>query len=561
MGEPGKALSGCDDTIATRPPKEPSEFIGQLPEAPTRCRPNELLGGAGAGAIQPSCPVSQCPRSVVQAQRSEVEKLSDPKPSITWLPNELLIRIFDLFLAAARDNDVRRLPGRQLSRTQCLAGVSRGWRGVLLGTASLWTTVLVTPSCGTASVQAHLDRSSQCNLDIEVHSWDSHKEAHEDLFKKLVTMLIPHAHRWHSLAISDDVLQHYLSVILDRLQHMTLASLKRISMPFEDSPFVKASVQSVFFRPEACPRLECLNLSILEVPDAKEFRIPTTVTTVSVRTDVDLSDEELPWIPSFFESLSCSRSQLTSLTLTGIFGISQCHFPPNSIQLPRLEKFVCRVTDARALIEAIVTPSLSHMECYPDITGNPPNNNFTGLESKFTCVHRLILFEFDPVQEGWNSGETEKICLAFPSIRHLTLNNSEAVTMLYLDVATLWQHLECLTIHHTAEDSLDFLDSLLPWLKRRLDVGQPMLTVKFNGWMNEYTIASVQEALHGICTLEWSGINYHQEIENCGTISGGSYLGISEVSDRFTDLASHTGNILSVQSDSDDEDPSELLDL
>ncbi|KAI6009242.1 hypothetical protein EDC04DRAFT_861655 [Pisolithus marmoratus] len=254
--------------------------------------------------------------------------------------------------------------------------------------------------------------------------------------------------------------------------------------------------------------------------------------------------EELHWIPSFFDSLSCA--QLTSLTLVGYFVISGYHFLPNSIQLPLLEKFVCKVIEARALVEAIVAPSLSHMECYSGISDNSPNNNFTGLESKFTCVDRVVLFDSHPVFQGLDSRGAKDICLAFPNIRHLTLSSSEAAMMLHPDAAAHWQHLKSLTIHSTAKDSSDFLGGLLPWLKRRLDMSRPMITVTFQGWMNGHAISSSYEALHGICFLEWSGVRYHPEVVISGAVSSRPWLEMLEMSKPFRNFASGSKNTMSV---------------
>ncbi|KAI6042076.1 hypothetical protein EDC04DRAFT_1080980 [Pisolithus marmoratus] len=446
-------------------------------------------------------------QSATQAQKAEVEEFIRQLPSapISRLPNELLIRIFKLSLGAALVADHARAPDRQLSWMQGLAGVSRHWRDVVLNSPTLWTTILVTPYSWKAPVEVHLHRSSQLAIDIEFHSWDSFHFIHQDLLKNFLTMLIPHAHRWRSFSISDHINEMYLSAILVRLQRVTFPSLTRVSIhdlpvPFADSQFEHLSLP-VFLRPGTCPRLKYLRLINPDIVDTEEFRVPPSVTRVTVEFDYDLSSEEQPWIPSFLDSLSCL--QLTTLTLAGGFDISEYHFPPNSIQLPLLEKFVCRVTNTRALVQAIAAPSLSHTECYPNTLGYPFQNNFTGLESKFACVHRLILVDFHPVLLGWDSSETKEICLAFPNIRHLIFTNPNAVMMLHPDVAVYWQHLESLTIHTTAENSSGFLHGLLPWLKRRLDMKSPMIRLTFKGSMNVPTMSSLYEALHEFAF--WSG--------------------------------------------------------
>ncbi|KAI6042089.1 hypothetical protein EDC04DRAFT_2663806 [Pisolithus marmoratus] len=188
------------------------------------------------------------------------------------------------------------------------------------------------------------------------------------------------------------------------------------------------------------------------------------------------------------------------------------------------------------------------MECYPDAWGCPPQNNFTGLESKFACVHRFLLFDFDPVRIGWDSRETKEICLAFPNIRHLILSNSDAVVMLHPDVAVHWQHLESLTIHTTAKDSSGFLQDLLLWLKRRFDMNGSTIRLTFKGSMNGPTISSSYEALREICILEWSDVIYRPEVTICGTISSRPWLETLEVSDPFPNFASRSRNTTNIMS-------------
>ncbi|KAI6017824.1 hypothetical protein PISMIDRAFT_349377 [Pisolithus microcarpus 441] len=259
-----------------------------------------------------------------QAQRAKVEELvrQFPEPPISRLPNELLLRIFKLLLGAATLEDGVRSSDLQLSRKQGLAGVSCHWRDVILNSPCLWTTIMVTPVCRTASMKVHLQRSSQFALD-------------------LFAILIPHAHRWRSFAIRDIVRETYIYAILDELQQLSFPSLTRVSLSnVPISPPEELAPKPVFLRQETCRRLKYLNL-VGAFTDAADLQIPLSVTTVSLDFGFDLLEEEQHWIPALFTSLSCL--QLTSLTLAGYIDTSNYHLPPNSIQLPLLEKFAAGV--------------------------------------------------------------------------------------------------------------------------------------------------------------------------------------------------------------------------
>ncbi|KAI5982807.1 hypothetical protein EDD15DRAFT_1931224 [Pisolithus albus] len=454
-----------------------------------------------------------------QAQRVKVDELvrQFPEPPISRLPNELLLRIFRLLLGAAILEDGIRPSDLQFSRKQGLAGVSRHWRDVILNSPCLWTTIVVTPVCRAASMKVHLQRSSQFTLDVEVCSWDH--PGREDALKDLFAILIPHAHRWRSFAVRDNVRETYIFAILDELQQLSFPSLTRVSLSnVPISPPEELAPKPVFLHRGTCRRLKYLNL-VGAFTDAADLQIPLSVTTLSLDFGFDLLKEEQHWIPALFKSLSCL--QLTSLTLAGYIDISNDDLPPNSIQLPLLEKFVCNLSHPKALVRAIVTPSLSHMECrHPGSWGESPKNIFTGLESKFTGVHCLTLSELYPMLHDWDSTETKDICLAFPDIRHLILGNGDAELMLHPDVATHWQHLESLTIrsHSDGMDTSVLLGRLLPWLKRRNELSRPVMRVRFNGPMKGGAIWSLYGALHEVCTLEWSGVVYHPEVVICGTV-------------------------------------------
>lgn len=445
-------------------------------------------------------------RSATHAQKIRVEELIRqlPRAPISRLPNELLVQIFKLSLGAALEDDPLRSPDRQLPWMQGLAGVSRHWKDTILNSPSLWTTILVTPDSKAALVKMRLHRSSQFALDIEFHSWGDNFPTHAKLCDHLLALLIPHSHRWRSCTVSKNVTETYFALILCRLQHMTFPSLTQISLFGLPTPF-SGPTQPVFLRPRNCPRLKYLNLVNPLFTPEEELRVPPSVTTVSMHVGNYLTQT---WVPSFFDSLL--YLQLTSLTLKGRFDINGHHLPPNSVQLPLLEIFVCVVDDARVLVQAMATPNLSHMECYPGTLDNSCENNFTGLEAKFASVYRLVL-GFNPGFQNWGSKETMEICLAFPNIRHLIFGTVATTVVLCPGVALHWQDLESLEIRSITTNSSGLLDCLLPWLKQRCDANRPTITITFNGFMSEHMMSSLYESLHGICTLHWLGVIYRPE--------------------------------------------------
>jgi len=448
-------------------------------------------------------------RNAAQVQRTRIKELVKRIPTpISYLPNEILLQIIQLSLRSSINHG----PNSSLAYYRLkkeLAGVSRRWRDVILRSPVLWTTIKVTPAWGDSLMKTHITRSSQSPLDVDFCYWTAGK----DMLIAMLDLLVPCAHRWRSLIIRDSVPYFHLSLVLQRIGCLSFPSLKRVSITPRHFDEVSDDWNSRFLRPGSSCQLEYLELGRQFVVSA-DFKIPSCLSTLVL----ELHHGENAVLSSLLELPSCAR--LTVLSLSGNMGVFHQQ-PPNSVQLPLLDKLICKAADVGGLLHAIVAPKLRHFEYRPIRVDDISADLFTGLESKFSNVSQIVLF---------SSGiehDIEFVCLAFPGVRHAVLHEDDAkavfASMDTVPTSTSWQHLESLAIegshvrHHP-----DYLGTLVAWLRERQFMGRPNLRVKLCSFQGDPSwFSAVQNALQEQCTVEW--VNIHL-IANMGVSStaGGS---------------------------------------
>ena len=434
-------------------------------------------------------------RAAVRAQRTKLEQLVKRiPPPINRLPNEILLLIF-------------KLSGH--SSVLGLTAVSRCWRNKMLQCPTLWTTIKVTPSWGKHLVKAHVTRSSECPLEIEIHGWEDGK-SHEGLLAML-DVLISCSQRWHSLVIQADVSNSHLSKSLKRIHHrktypsLTHVSIKKIPL------FLYGTAKLCHFYAGSCPRLEHLELGA-EFEDSSGFQVPPSLTSLAFA----LSDRGPS---SILQRLSLQK--LTMLSLCG--SASGVQIGPRSIYLPLLKKLVCEASGANVLIQAIMAPKLVHFEY------NPPGwDCMLGNISHAPTHLRSAIGSRSPAGTAFRCGN-ETVDFVFPAVRHIDLGDPEVAFLVFSSgngsitrAPDHWPHVESLTVRGLSEGFLHFLDGLVVWLKARQAVGLPRLLVRFEFWARHYedgsTISTLYEALHELSILQWINVRLGPGIMFSGTM-------------------------------------------
>ncbi|KIO07230.1 hypothetical protein M404DRAFT_24291 [Pisolithus tinctorius Marx 270] len=432
-------------------------------------------------------------RAALDLQRHKVEESIRrlPVSPINRLPNEMLLRIFELILRAVDDLDFC------VRRKGVLAGVSRRWRNAIWNTPCLWTTIKVSSSWSRALIEAHVTRSSESLLDIEIDSRSRGIITQRELFIPLLDLVATCAERWRSLTVLSDSTFPAL-LVLGRFNRLSLPSLTSVSIAdVPSSPPHQFDLP--FLLPKCAPRIEDIYLSG-EIRVVMGCEIPSSVKTLALRFYLPFQSD----ISSTF-LLECTHYQrLTSLCLEGVVSIDFGQFPPNSLRFPLLEEFACKIDLSAELMCAIVAPRLKRfhgrwLRSVPSL-----HDTFAGAIGKFSNVDHLDLYRGFPGHDT----ASESLCLAFPAVRHLTLSKDHTIAILRSaessDTVCHWHHLESLTIDGYLEELnlKAFIDELAGCLGRRREAGLSKLRLYFPTPFLAERISFVYERLNDECILE-----------------------------------------------------------
>ena len=405
-------------------------------------------------------------RTTVRAQRTKLDELIRRiHAPIDRLPNELLLRIFELSIHAS----VLAFPSCDVHshRKLELAGVSRRWRDMVLGFPRLWTTIRVSPTWSESFVKAHVTRSCQSPLDIEIFTQDT-----VHTFRASVDILVDCAQRWRSLIIHGRGSSFDVSELLKRIEHVVFPSLTHVSVQH-----VPSFLTDRFFRfySELCPHLQHLDLGGHFIPSL-DFSIPPSLTSFAINCGRGDSPSSI--------LQHASLQKLTTLSLSGSCDGLKLH--RNSLHLPLLKSFICKVSGAKMLIRAIVAPNLTNLTYHP-----------WGRE------------------RGYGA---ESICSSFSAVRHVDLAADIMVSVFQpgnIPNPGYWLNLESLTVHLTDEYSLGFLGGLITWLEGRKGMRRPKLLIKFtflDSFRHWSVIPTLYDAFHERCILEWGNVRLPSHI-------------------------------------------------
>lgn len=176
------------------------------------------------------------------------------RDAVTYaLPNELLAAIFE-----AGSTDLPEFP-----QIITISHVSRHWREVALHTPSLWSTIRMDENTSYPKLlDAYLDRSGACPLDIVVDYRYRYPEPR--IFRETFYLhkILPHIDRWHSLwvgAASNEI----ACIILPHLRNLRAPLLKRLVVFGEEDDIGDQLDLNVFMG--GAPHLSFVSLTSLNM--------------------------------------------------------------------------------------------------------------------------------------------------------------------------------------------------------------------------------------------------------------------------------------------------------
>ena len=119
---------------------------------------------------------------------------------------------------------------------------------------------------------------------------------------------------------------------------------------------------------------------------------------------------------------------------------------PNSIHLPRLAYFSCQVTQARALLQGLAAPNLTHVG-YTQSYYESEYVALEGIQSRWASVPEL---SFPSNRPGYRRASPLRLYLAAPNVRGLEIMSEDLGAFLEpkdgLYLIDRWEHLERLVI-------------------------------------------------------------------------------------------------------------------
>ena len=150
------------------------------------------------------------------------------------LPNEPLSAIFEASLSLPPHVPDARKPKTQIPFEILVSSISRRWRNVAFHTPLLWTDIRINVSKRRENlIDLYLRRSKMCLLDItfkeDAQTGDPIECAvHTKNFECYFERLVPHAIRWRTFTIDEDVHVGALSKVLSPLSNLSVPALQKM---------------------------------------------------------------------------------------------------------------------------------------------------------------------------------------------------------------------------------------------------------------------------------------------------------------------------------------------
>lgn len=407
-------------------------------------------------------------RNAIHTQRTRIKEIINQRPApISRLPNEVLLRIFDLAIRAGRSGcDVHDV----YDDRNDLMAVSRLWRILIQDSPKLWTYIRLigTTKCSASFVRVHIDRSGQCPLDIEIAGWFNPSWRPPDL-NNLLDIVLPHAYRWRSLIFSG-MPEECALLALGRLDMASFPALTRVHVshiPVTDAPY-----DHQFLRPENVPGLNSLQLHGAAV--WKDLRPPSSLTrlTLSWTFVAGGAPPVLLYAPRGLKFLSLEGST------------QSWEIRPNSIHLPLLECLVCKISHPGELLRALSAPRLARFDCSDSV--EPTADVFSTLPFGSFSTVRYLSIDFARNRQVNPCVRVVDLCIAFPSVRHVDLNAHDIREFFCLESgsypANHWDQLEIMTIKgNTLFPQLsEIYRHVRPWVEQRSPWSKLALQIEFS---------------------------------------------------------------------------------
>lgn len=146
-------------------------------------------------------------------------------PPVSSLPPEILASIF-------RTAQPRRRLRHKIPFEVVVSHVSSHWRGVILTTPFLWTSIDVYSIPSLVWTQIYLERSKKCPVDVrlDLHHIEKRYNRHSTLLvKNILDVIVPHIDRWRCLLIFT-LLEKTAYNILSHFYHLAAPVLQRLTV-------------------------------------------------------------------------------------------------------------------------------------------------------------------------------------------------------------------------------------------------------------------------------------------------------------------------------------------
>ena len=413
-------------------------------------------------------------RATANAHRIKIDALvRDRNRTISRLPTELLVRIFDLFIHLGDLEGIYR-------RMQRLADVSRHWRDTILCTSTLWTYTVISPD-DIPFLETRLKRSGSGPLDIVVVGWANGNN--KTALIESLRIITPCADRWRSLTM--DKSDIFVAPVIDEIKHLNFPSLQRVNMNLTNN---HALPLPAFLSSKISPSLEHISLGY--------FILPSHSFTLSKLVTLELTNVGF---------LSPTIVLWQSPTNPSPFGNGV--FPaPDSIILPVLRTLILHVHSPMQLLDAISAPMLECFNYSHQLVQKPDPVVFDRVKDKFRAVHQLTFFLGNKSYHPHDKYGLA-LCQALPSVRCLTIDASE-MNRIFAPPGSQGcfmgncNSLEKVMVLNRRSRNPD-MDPLVQWLTHRITLGQGRLRVKLTGsFPSPSAFVTIYDRLRKCCILE-----------------------------------------------------------
>ena len=389
------------------------------------------------------------------------------RDAVTYaLPNELLTAIFE---AGSTDHP----------QIVTISHVSRRWREIALHTPSLWSTIHMDENTSYPKLlDAYLDRSGACPLDIVVDYQNEYPASRTFQETFYLHKILSHIDRWHSLwvgATSNEIAY----IILPHLRDSRAPLLERLVVFGEEDAMGDDLDLNVFMG--GAPHLSFISLTSLNMQSCWP---PLAA----------LTNLELKWTARPTSHGDFRRAMVTALSLRKLsLWAGAVDFDITSpIRIASLESFeiTCladvddeQECDASIPLKALEMPALKNLAIsLMDADHSSKVADLLRVQMPQHNFHRLQ--HLDLSSSVIHQGDAAMFMAAFPTVVHVSLLDHRSYFHCHsvLEVLSrdrsldspLWPQLSKITLDGIDEHSANLLHTVL---QNRIHIGRPIASV------------------------------------------------------------------------------------